>query len=264
MRHVVITRPQPEAQQWVQQLTAQGCQACAVPLMDIGPCTHPAAQAAVQQALAQLASFQAVMFVSGNAVRYFFARLHDQGLHLPATTRLWAPGPGTAQALLHAQQPSTQLDQPPADAAQFDSEALWAVVHSQVHPGHRTLMVRGSDAHALRPGAGTGRTWLTQRLQAHGGQVDFAPVYERRAPAATPTLLDHIQALRAQSALWLFSSSECISHLRQLTPQADWQAHTALCTHPRIAQQAMHAGFGRVIDTPPTVTAIAASIKSLP
>ncbi|MGN1055477.1 MAG: uroporphyrinogen-III synthase, partial [Comamonas sp.] len=105
MRHVVVTRPQPEAQQWVQRLTAQGCGACAVPLMEIGPCTHPAAQAAVQQALAQLASFQAVMFVSGNAVRYFFDRLHDQGLHLPATTRLWAPGPGTAQALLDAQQP---------------------------------------------------------------------------------------------------------------------------------------------------------------
>lgn len=98
---VLVTRPAPEAQHWVAQLQAQGLTAQALPLIAIGP--SPRHQAAVQQARAQLAQYQAVMFVSGNAAHYFFepnsALALDWQAQAAIDTRAWTPGPGTARVL---------------------------------------------------------------------------------------------------------------------------------------------------------------------
>jgi uroporphyrinogen-III synthase len=48
-----------------------------------------------------------------------------------------------------------------------------------------------------------------------------------------------------------------------LLPQADWSAATALATHPRIAEAAARAGFGRVIEAPPTPAAVAETLARL-
>ena len=263
MPPLVVTRPQPEADQWVVQLHASGIDSVALPLLHIGPSTHPRARAALQQALQQLAHYQALMFVSGNAVRFFFAQLHAHGLQLSPQQRLWAPGPGTSQALRAAGVPAQCIDEPDAGAAQFDSEALWQVVGTQLCAGQRLLLVRGSDTDPASAAIGQGRTWLTEQLQARGVQVDFAPVYERHPPIASAPWLQQLDALRAQQALWLFSSSDAVRHLQALSAPRNWQAHTALATHPRIAQQALQAGFGRVLDCKPALQAIALSIKSL-
>ena len=53
------------------------------------------------------------------------------------------------------------IDQPAADAAQFDSESLWAQVHHQIGPGDAVLIVRGTEAGAYQQG--TGRDWLAQQ-----------------------------------------------------------------------------------------------------
>ena len=263
MAPLVVTRPQPEAGQWVAQLQAQGIASVAFPLLHIGPSTHPLAQAALQHTLQQLAHYQALMFVSGNAVRFFFAQLQAHGLQLSAQQRLWAPGPGTGQALLDAGAPAACIDQPDAAAAQFDSESLWQVVGQQLHAGERLLLVRGSDNDPASAAQGQGRAWLTEQLQSRGVQVDFAPVYARHAPTVTAHWLQQLDALRAQQALWLFSSSDAVRHLQALSAPRNWQGHTALATHPRIAQQALQAGFGRVLDCKPALQAIALSIKSL-
>ena len=257
---LVVTRPQPDATLWAQQLQAAGVPSHCLPLMEIGPSRSPAAQAALACALQQLDTYSALMFVSGNAVRYFADQLQTTHRVWPAQARIWTPGPGTTKALLAVGVPLAQIDQPAADAAQFDSESLWAQIQTQVRTGQRVLIVRGGDG---QDAAGRGRVWLTEQLQRQGGQVDFAPVYERHPPADGAALLQDIAALRAQNAVWLFSSSECVQHLRRSNPAWSWQAHTALATHPRIAQQARDAGFGTVIDTPPTVQGIVASIKSL-
>ena len=54
-----------------------------------------------------------------------------------------------------------------ADAAQFDSEALWAQVRAQVRAGARVLIVRGGDA----SGQPAGRDWLAREIAAAGGAV---------------------------------------------------------------------------------------------
>lgn len=260
MPALVVTRPQPDATLWVQQLLAQGVNACALPMMVIGPSHSTAAVTAVQQALQQLHRYRALMFVSANAVRYFFAQLRQHGLTLPEHLRYWSPGPGTSKALQSEGIEPLALIQPAPDAPQFDSESLWEQAQHHIQPGDTLLIVRGGDGQQAR---GQGRQWLTEQLQRLGAQVEFAPVYERQAPAASPELLQRMAELRQQQALWLFSSSECVQHLVQCNTAWSWSTHTALATHPRIAQHARHAGFGRVVETLPTVQDIVASIKSL-
>lgn len=71
-----------------------------------------------------------------------------------------------------------------------------------------------------------------------------------------------LQRWQQQPAWWLFSSSECLGHLADLAPHLSWQAHTALATHPRIAQQAQALGFGQVRTVRPTLDDVHRFIQS--
>lgn len=258
---VIVTRPAREAVRWVQALGARGIDAVALPLIDIAP--EPWA-GALAQARAQLGSYHAAMFVSANAAHGFLGSdrpLSPANQALAAIeTRAWATGPGTTQALLSAGWPAARLDAPPTEAAQFDSEALWARVRGQVRPGLRVLIVRGGDADAQL----AGRPWLAEQLHAAGAQVDQVVAYRR----AAPRLDDARRALAAAAAQdgsrWLFSSSEAVANLRAALPAQAWAGAVALATHPRIAQAAREAGFGDVRTVAPSVAAVAASIESRP
>lgn len=243
---VIVTRPLRDAQRWAQTLAAQGLDAVVMPLIDITPVdgAHP---------VRQLADYRAVMFVSGNAVSYF---LRDVGM--PFTSRAWAPGPGTRDALLDAGVDASLIDAPAQAAAQFDSESLWERVSAQIRPGDRVLVVRGRDAH----GRSAGRDWLARQVEAAGGQVEFVSVYERREPRFDAAQ----QALAVQAAgdgsVWLFSSSEAVAHLLALLPDQSWQQARAVATHPRIAQAARDAGFAVVCESRPALADVVASIES--
>src|SRR5690349_8946181 len=96
---VIVTRPAADAQHWVEQLRQEGFAAEALPLIDIAPASDGAALAQARQALGRYA---ACMFVSGNAVEYFFKTPLAGAKDLPPSLRLMAPGPGTVAALLAA------------------------------------------------------------------------------------------------------------------------------------------------------------------
>lgn len=262
MRTVVVTRPEPEASAWVAQLRAQGQSAIALPMLEIAGLA-PTVNTATEQVLQHGTAYNACMFVSGNAVRYGLPMLQTLGLGIAPPIRCWAPGPGTAQALLAAGIASAYIDQPAHHAQQFDSEALWQVVVAQVRPGHRILILRGADnAPDLLDGAGHGRAWLTQQLQHAGAAVDVLAVYARRAPSPSPALQARVQQLLRDGALWLLSSSECARNLVHSDPGADWAQAHVLATHPRIAQACQLLGFGRTILTQPTIQAVLASLES--
>jgi len=185
---VIITRPAGDAPAWVDALQTAGYQALALPLIEVGPASHPQP---VVQAWAQWPSFQAVMFVSAQAVRYFFdsqpaAMRADAGQATSPTwlngPRCWATGPGTHKALREAGVPEACIDSPAADAVQFDSEALWQRVAAQVKAGQAVLIVRGHDVGSDAAPNGTGRDWLAQQLRAAGASPQFVVAYERHAP----------------------------------------------------------------------------------
>lgn len=267
MPSIVVTRPQPQGQHWVAQLQQHGFSAIALPLMEIGPATSVAATQSLQTALASGTQYRALMFVSANAVQHFFEHPLVQAANITAwqfATRCWAPGPGTTQALQSTGISHSQIDAPPDDATQFDSEALWNVVAPQIRPGDRILVVRGTSNDNSQQG--TGRQWLTEQLTHRGASTTLVSVYERRPPVASEQLLTEITVLRQHRAIWLFSSSECIAHLEHLTQPlspADWQTHQALTTHPRITERARQLGFGYVKECKPAMPNVCAALESL-
>lgn len=250
---VVLTRPRPEARRWADALAARGHEVLVLPLIDIGPA--PDAHA-LQQAWSSLPACQAAMFVSGNAVLGFFGAADGRGW--PSTTRAWSPGPGTTQALVAAGVPPDRIDAPPADAVQFDSEALWPVVAPRVHAGARVLLVRGAGA----DGRPAGRDWLARQLQQAGAHVTAVAAYARRMPVLGDEARAQAQRAAADGSVWLFSSSEAIANLRRLLPQQDWSDARAIATHERIAQAACDAGFGVVCPSRPAQADVVAALES--
>lgn len=276
---VIVTRPLQDAQPWVERLQQGGFAAEALPLIDIAPASD--AEAA-DRAWRALGGYAACMFVSGNAVEYFFKKkmagtgseparaapktIAGDGPALPPSLRLMAPGPGTVAALRAAGVPAGQIDAPAADAAQFDSEALWAVVGQRDWQGRRVLVVRGEGQEA--GGASSGRDWIGRQWQAAGAEVDFVGVYQRRAPVFTRAQLERARAASGDGSVWLFSSSEAVANLTGLPALAavDWRRARAIATHPRIEEAVRAAGWGVVAASRPALKDIRdtlASIESL-
>ena len=260
---LIVTRPLREAQQWVLDLSAQGFEALALPLIHIGPVDNAEA---LRLAREHLNDYVAVMFVSANAVDYFFeSNKLPEHVHraVPAIkTRAWATGPGTTRALLKAGVAPEWLDAPALEASQFDSEALWQRVSAQVTPGARVLIVRGQDAAGVgSAGSGVGREWLAERIVHAGGQVDFVVSYQRSAPIFSPFEQALAQQAATDGSVWLFSSSEALSHLVNKLPGQSLAGARALATHPRIAQAAKAAGFGLVLESRPTLVEVIACLN---
>lgn len=264
---VIVTRPQQQASIWVDQLRAAlpaPVDVIALPLIDI---TAPSQPEPVCQAWAQLADYRLVVFVSPSAAQWFFAlRPADLPQTWPGATQAAAPGPGTGATLVELGVPATQLLAPAVDAAQFDSETLWARLSGldQVWHGALVLMVCGGDDEQAR-----GRPWLTQQLQARGALVRTVVTYQRRAPQLSAE--QEAQALLALHApaqhIWLFSSSEAVANLLTLQNAQGWPAPSAqsiaLATHPRIAETAQAAGFGQVERTRPALEDVVAALHPL-
>ncbi|MBO9650002.1 MAG: uroporphyrinogen-III synthase [Variovorax sp.] len=251
-RRVIVTRPARETSRWVDDLRAAGVDAVALPLIEIASIKD---RKPIDEAWQRIASYDALMFVSAAAARYF---LDGARIDAASHCRFWATGPGTVRGLRDAGVPESSIDAPAADAAQFDSEALWSLVRPQVRPGTRVLIVRGGDA----SGQAAGREWLAREIAGAGGACDAVAAYRRLAPVIGDEERRLIAEAADGSAIWLFSSSEAILNLRALVPAIEWRAACALTTHERIAQAARTAGFGRVHVSPPSLSTVVASIES--
>lgn len=253
---VVVTRPQPQADEWVALLQREGVAAVALPLLDIHPLDD---MSPVRAAWGDLAEQHLVMFVSANAVAHFFAAAPASPVW-PAGVLAGATGPGTQAALRGHGVPAAQIAAPPPGAAQFDSEALWQTLQGLDWRGARALIVRGED----------GREWLADTLRAAGAEVSLLAAYRRAPPvwdaSARTSLAQVLAAPRAH--VWLFSSSQAVEHLVQHLHSIDparvpWALLQAVATHPRIAHTAREAGFGMVQACAPAPAAVAAAVRAL-
>jgi uroporphyrinogen-III synthase len=247
---LLVTRPAAQAEEWVARLAAAGLDAEALPLIDIAPAPDPAA---VEAAWAGLAREALVVFVSANAVDAFFGA---GGHAWPPAVLAGSTGPGTTRALLAHGVDVAVIVEPPADAPQFDSEALWARLQPMAWEGRRVLVVRGNG----------GREWLGDRLREAGAAVQQLTAYQRLPPRWTRQQHGLLQQALAHPAahLWLFSSSEAIDQLEALAPGHDWSGGVAVATHPRIAQRAGRLGLGRVLACAAGFDTLVACIQSLP
>lgn len=278
---VIVTRPAPDAVVWVASLQQGGFDARALPLIEIAPVSSLADIRAVQQAFDHLGEYAAIMFVSANAVKHFFglysgsnlpiaqinreqAAPENIAIKLPHHLRFLAPGLGTAVALLAAGVPDAQIDSPPPDAAQFDSEALWQVVGKRAWRACKVLIVRGKGD-AAGASAGSGRDWLAQQWRISGATVDVISSYERRAPCLSARQIELAKAASCDGSVWLFSSSEAVANLsgQPGLQGVSWHSARAIATHPRIRDAARAALWGVVRVSRPALPDIIRALASI-
>jgi uroporphyrinogen III methyltransferase/synthase len=157
-QHVLVTRPRHQAGDLVRRLEQLGAVPFVLPAVEV---REPADWSRVDQALADLARYQWLVFTSANGVHALVRRLRQTGRDLRALgpLRLAAIGPATADALR-----GYQLE-PDLVPSTFNSEGLAAELKVWV-AGQRVLLAR----------ADRGLDLLRQELSAVAA-VDQVAVY---------------------------------------------------------------------------------------
>ncbi|WP_454722591.1 MULTISPECIES: fused uroporphyrinogen-III synthase HemD/membrane protein HemX [Cupriavidus] len=275
---VVVTRPAGQSRQLTEALSAAGLDVLGFPLLAIGPAAD---EGPLRAALAQLAEFALVVFVSPNAVAFALdalAQVQDKPApRWPESVPLAVVGPASVAALAERgiAAPAWRVIAPAGShaheadngdgaengngndggATRFDSEALWQQIDSQLGAaalaGRQVLIVRGNG----------GRDWLAERLRAAGADVHAVEAYQRSVPA--PGAMQW-QAVRdglkpgAPPQAWLLTSSEAVRNLdgmarAALSPQelAGLRQVQCIAPHARIAEQAAALGFAHVLRAAP-------------
>jgi uroporphyrinogen III methyltransferase/synthase len=157
-KRVLVTRPRQQAGEMVRRLEELGAEVFVLPAVEV---REPAEWAPMDRALAELASYQWLVFTSANGVEFLIRRLRQTGRDLRAlgSVRLAAIGPATADALrrFHLE--------PDLVPAEYRSESLAAALMEQVR-GRRVLLAR----------ADRGRELLREELSAVA-EVDQVAVY---------------------------------------------------------------------------------------
>jgi uroporphyrinogen-III synthase len=99
-KRLVITRAPEQAREMIRAFEALGAEVFLLPMVEFAP---PEDLRGLDDALRRLSDFDAVLFLSRNAVRYIFKRCHERGMKCEAwqsaKCMIAAVGPGTAQAL---------------------------------------------------------------------------------------------------------------------------------------------------------------------
>ena len=148
---VLVTRPASQAAEWAQALRGHGLEVDGAALD-----RHRTAERSRrrdQPRGSPLRQSTLVVFVSPNAAEQFFA-LKPAGAVWPGSVQAASPGPGTSRVLERLGVPAARIIEPAADAAQFDSESLWAQLRGRDWHGVAVLIVRGDG----------GREWLADTL----------------------------------------------------------------------------------------------------
>ena len=186
--------------------------------------------------LAQLGSFDLVIFVSANAVQHAWARLDAPALSWPAQLRAAATGPATA-----AQLSARGIDQVIHPPARFDSEGLLAELDRSGIVPQRVLIVRGTG----------GREWLAGALTARGVAVQTVASYTRVQGSADSAALRRLAAEHALDAITVTSSEggEYLMAMLGADAAAIVNQVPLFVPHPRIAARMRAQGCPRVVET---------------
>jgi uroporphyrinogen-III synthase len=157
-KRILVTRTRHQASDLAARLEALGAIPILIPTIEIVP---PETYAPLDAALAQLESYDWLVFTSANAVEVFHKRRNPSLL----PKRIAVIGPATARAV---QGIGLEVDLiPPKYVAESLAEALTPEVS-----GKRVLLVRAADARDILP----------EMLAAAGAMVTAAEAYRNQIP----------------------------------------------------------------------------------
>lgn len=161
--HVLVTRPEHQAENLSRLIEQQGGIAVRFPTLEIVS-REDADQ--IKNTLANLDGLHWVIFISANAVN-FALKANSGKIDRTKFVRFAAVGQSTAQAMKLAGMP---VDLVPENG--YNSEALLAMPGLQQVEGQNFLIVRGEG----------GREQLATTLRSRGAEVNYLEVYKRIIP----------------------------------------------------------------------------------
>jgi len=245
---VLVTRPREQVGEFADLLTAYGAHVIAFPTIAIIP---PADWGPLDQALADLAGYDWIVFTSVNGVRFFFERLRALGRDVRAVghARFCAIGPRTAEALASR---GFRADLVPAE---YQAEGILEAFKKENLKGARVLLPRAEVARDLLP----------DELRGRGAKVTVAVAYRTIRPE---TDAESIKAQLQRGAIGVVtftSSSSVRNYVELFADQNDACALTAnavvACIGPITAETAESFGFKvRVRAKENTIPALADAI----
>jgi len=191
-QRIVVTRAREQADPLTARLEALGAHSIELPTIEIRP---PADPAPLDRAIANLASYDWLIFTSATGVRRFIERLDSSGADLRSLRgRICAIGPATRAAIesLHL-----KVD---LMGAEYVAEGLLAALAGHDLTAKRILLPRAAVARDLVP----------VELARRGAQVDVVEAYRTVMPDDAPARAAEVFAHKPD---WIaFTSSSTVQN----------------------------------------------------
>lgn len=216
-KRIVVTRAKGQAGGLAARLEALGACVIEIPTIEMQP---PADPAPLDRAIANLASYDWLIFTSANGVRYFIERLDRSAADLRSLrARICAIGPATRAAVeaLHL-----KVD---LMGAEYVAESLLDAFAAHDLSGKRVLLPRAAVARDVIP------TELAKR----GAEVDVVEAYRTVAPEATEPFPDAVDAIT-------FTSSSTVQNFVSLYGAEALRGVKAISIGPVTTQTALSLG----------------------
>jgi uroporphyrinogen-III synthase len=223
---VVITRPQKDAHEFAQALSAIGCEVIIMPTIEISPILY---NTPLHLAITNFDCYDWLILTSANAVNIFFDRLAALRIEqLPPNLRIATIGEKTAASLIQRGfHPDLIPDEYISDAIKSglgDLKGKWV----------------------LLPTADIAADILPQAIEKDGGIVNVVPIYHTKPAVPDPKSLS---ALRSGVDIITFTSGSTARNFVQIVRQAGMYPQRLpgsplyACIGPKTAQVVRELGL---------------------
>jgi uroporphyrinogen-III synthase len=235
-RHIVVTRPEHQAQTLAQGIAAAGGTPLVFPVLAIFDVTDLQPLISVGE---RLDAFDLAVFISPNAV--------NKALNVLLARRTWPPGLAVATIGKSSERELARhgFEGVIAPQGRFDSEALLELpaLAAAAMRGRRVVIFRGDG----------GRELLGDTLIARGATVEYVECYRRERPNADCAPLMKLWARGELDAITVTSSEGLRNLFDMVGPLGQqWLRKTPLFVpHERIAEEAARLGLGELHPTAP-------------
>lgn len=229
---VLITRPRDQADTLKHLIESAGAQALSLPLIEISALVDAGAIQNLKDKVLELDSYQALIFVSTNAVSYGGEVINTYWPQFPVGIDVIAVGPTTAKAAAEC----LACEVISSDSG-MTSEDILTLPQLQAVREKKIGIVRGQG----------GRELLADTLRERGARVDYLEAYSRRrvdyesADFCARLLIAGVNVLTVSSGESLDRLKELLLHKAEIMQQLDLVAPSQ-----RVAELALEAGFQRV------------------
>ncbi len=197
-KKILITRAREQSAEFATRLKKFGAEVIDFPTIEIVP---PSSWKGMDRAIAQLKSYDWVIFTSANGVNFFYQRLKERGKNRRSLSglKICAIGPATAEQL---KKKGAQVDYIPKE---FVAESILRGFKRMGIEGKQILLARAKKA----------RDVLPKGLRRMGARIDVVEVYRTVKPKGGVMRLKRLLEKKEVDVI-TFTSSSTVSHFIDL------------------------------------------------